>query len=163
MGDPRYSIREIERRWLVKVDRLPAVDGMPCWIITDKYIDGTRLRLRKMVDCGGSRGPIYKFCKKYGKVSDIEEPITNIYLAEQEFNLLNQLAGRVLVRRRFTIMAMGKRFSFNEVINGDGPAIIEAEFESVEEALNCQLPDFIGKEVSGNEAMQAVHFGTRLM
>ena len=47
-GDPKYARFELERRWLVDTTRRPSLDGYPMTVIEDRYIDGTRLRLRRM-------------------------------------------------------------------------------------------------------------------
>jgi CYTH domain-containing protein len=63
---PKYAIDEIERRWLVAAeDAAPHLHDAPLRIL-DKYIDGCRLRLRKIATADGEF--VYKFCK-----SDISE------------------------------------------------------------------------------------------
>ena len=45
---PKYARLEIERRWLVDRNRVPDLDACPQDLITDKYLDGGRLRLRRI-------------------------------------------------------------------------------------------------------------------
>lgn len=152
---PKYAILEIERRWLARLDRLPTLAELEFVLIEDIYFAGTRMRLRKMTLAGGL---VYKLGKKYGKISDIEEPIANIYLDEAEYAFFATLPGRRLARRRYPY-AVGRRTYFISVIlNGEGPILIEAEYPSRESALADTPPDFCGLEVSADADFEAVRF-----
>ena len=152
---PKYSILEVERRWLAIVDQLPDISTLPRVVITDKYIETSRLRLRVVEQQDGT---IYKLSKKYGKTSDIAEPITNIYLDENEYRVLSALPGRILVRERFIYEFKEMRYSINKVSHGSGPTLIEVEFPSEAEAMSFRAPAFCGREVIGNEVYEAIRF-----
>jgi hypothetical protein len=54
MGEPNYARIERERRWLVDVAARPDLDDAFVSCIADRYIDGIRMRLRRM-ERGGPR------------------------------------------------------------------------------------------------------------
>lgn len=59
-ASPKYAHIERERRFLVDSGRLPPLDRARAAVrIEDRYIDGTRLRLRRMTDVtsGAHRRP----------------------------------------------------------------------------------------------------------
>jgi hypothetical protein len=74
MGEPKYARLELERRWLVDTARRPALDGLGITVIEDRYIDGTRLRLRRMSrpDLGEVK---WKLTKKYECADPSARPI----------------------------------------------------------------------------------------
>ena len=71
---PKYALPELERRWLVSLDQLPVLDAEPYRTITDKYLDGGRLRLRKD-DVPGSE-PLFKLGKTYVPPTFVGEEVT---------------------------------------------------------------------------------------
>lgn len=152
---PKYSSMEIERRWLADITGLPDLSILEKAEITDLYFENTRMRLRKIE----FKSEIsYKLCKKYGKISDIAEPITNIYLSENEYLLFKDLPGKMLKRDRYKMQYQDHSFSINRIRNGEGPVIVEAEFSSEQEALQCLPPPFCRREISGCEDYEAVRF-----
>ena len=58
---PKYSRPEFERRFHVIAERLPLLDPATARLIEDRYIEGSRLRLRRM--SGGGAATVCKFCK----------------------------------------------------------------------------------------------------
>ncbi|PSW19867.1 hypothetical protein C9I98_10410 [Photobacterium sanctipauli] len=155
---PKYSELEIERRWLAKVNELPDLAKLEKKQITDSYVDGTRLRLRKVES---PKGMSYKLCKKYGKISGISEPITNIYIDENEYAVFSRLEASILVRERYTYEFREVKFSINRIVDGTGPVIIEAEFRNEEEAIACTPPAFCGEEVSDKKGFEAINFASK--
>jgi len=154
---PRYSQLEIERRWLVDKSLLPDLSSLPLRLITDRYLDHSRLRLRKIEKADQVE---YKLYKKYGKTSEISEPITNLYLSAEEYAMLSALPGRTLVRQRFTYLFQGVAFSINVVVGKPGPVIAEAEFSSETEASECDPPPFCTEEISSQieyEGVSLIH------
>ena len=152
---PKYAILEIERRWLARSELLPELGSLDHMLVEDVYFPGTRMRLRKMTGAGSI---VYKLAKKYGKISSIEEPIVNIYLDENEYSFFAALPGRRLVRRRFHFHAGGRTYSINMILEGEGPIIVEAEYESREIALRDVPPPFCGDEISNDVFYEAVKF-----
>jgi CYTH domain-containing protein len=152
---PKYAILEIERRWLAWPERLPDLSLLEFMLIDDIYFPHTRLRLRKM---SLAVGYVYKLAKKYGKISEIEEPIVNTYLDEAEYALLATLPGRQLTRKRFHYRQGNQMYFINVIVHGEGPIIVEAEYASREEALADTSPDFCGAEISADVEFEAAQF-----
>lgn len=144
---PKYSIAEVERKWLVESAALGSLEGKPYFEIEDLYIAGTLLRIRKMERAGSPA--VFKLCKKYGKASALSEPVTNLYLSENEYRLLvSQLGGNALRKRRYSV-AGGALDIYPDSRLG---AIFEIEFQSEAEAERYVPPPFARQEVTGNEA-----------
>ena len=151
---PKYAITEVERRWLVNLDAVGSLEALSFREIEDQYIPGTGLRLRKMH--GPSGKAVFKFCKKYGKVSALAEPTTNLYLTEVEYGLLARLAGHRVRKRRYSI-AGGSL----DVYSQSGPAVFEAEFNSEAEAEGYKPPSFVGEEITNNATYSGAALASR--
>ena len=143
MSQPKYALLEIERRWLVREPVHDLVDGVLGRDIEDRYLPGTRLRLRKVTSHDGTVE--WKFCKKYGTDGQFAEPITNIYLSESEYATLAQLPARVVLKKRY-VVAHGAIDVYSQPA---GVIIFEAEFQSSAEASSFEPPSFVAKEVTG--------------
>lgn len=100
MNAPKYALEEIERRWLVDLAAAGPLAQFPCREIDDRYLTGTRLRLRCMRD--GTQ-VVHKLCKKYGKAPGGVEPITNLYLTQAEYETLAQLPALAVRKHRYAI------------------------------------------------------------
>ena len=142
----KYARIERERRFLL--DRFPSADVVRIRHITDRYIDGARLRLREQTD---DRGPaIFKLTQKVpGRANGAQQGlITNIYLTEDEFRLLAQLPCKMLSKVRYSVPPFGV-----DVFEGalQGLRLAEAEFNSAAEAAALVVPDFILHEVTEDE------------
>lgn len=143
-GRPKYALDEIERRWSVDPVAFGPLHGLAVVEITDRYLDDTRLRLRRMDD--GKGGVVFKLCRKYGKTSPLSEPITNLYLTEAEYRLLSRLDGREVRKRRYATHG-----GSIDIYGGDPVvAIYEREFATEAEAVAFVPPDFVGEEVTGD-------------
>jgi CYTH domain-containing protein len=142
----KYARIERERRFLL--DLFPSSDVVRIRRITDRYIDGTLLRLREQADDGGP--PIFKLTQKVpARTSGAQQGlITNIYLTEGEFGLLAQLPGRMISKVRYSVPPFGI-----DVFEGalQGLRLAEAEFSSAAEADALVVPDFILHEVTDDE------------
>jgi CYTH domain-containing protein len=96
-GQGRYSVTEREQRWLLRHVPEGVVDPVE---ILDRYLRQSTLRLRR-----AQRGSevIYKFGQKVRH--DLRRPslvqMTNMYLAESEFELLRQVEGAQLRKTRW--------------------------------------------------------------
>src|SRR5262245_41968158 len=97
----KYSLPELERRWLIRGGAMPALALAPRRIIEDKYIRGGRLRLR--AGCGDGAEPIYKLGKKYGREGNDPEQVVSIYLSEPEYKSLLELPGAKLRKVRYSV------------------------------------------------------------
>jgi CYTH domain-containing protein len=141
----KYARIERERRFLV--DRFPCGHIVRARHITDRYIDGTLLRLREQTD--ERRESIFKLTQKVPAVGNGAQQglITTMYLSEREFRLLSQLPGKMLSKVRYSVPPLGV-----DVFEGalEGLRLAEAEFHSAEEADAFVLPDGILHEVTGD-------------
>lgn len=143
--NPKYSIAEVERRWLVPPGFVATLEGLSYRILEDLYIGQTMLRLRKVTDPLGD--VVYKLCKKYGQGASLSNPMTNIYLSQAEYQALSALDGTRVCKRRYSIAGGAV-----DVYPGTSPLVIfEIEFESEQEAQGYLPPNFVGKEVTGTD------------
>jgi hypothetical protein len=114
--------------------------------ITDRYLTGTRLRLRQVhhVDAGQYE---YKFTQKipFGGPGATQGLITTAYLDRGEYELLALVAADVLSKTRLSVPPMGI-----DVFQGrlTGLILAEAEFTSDESAAAFTPPPFCAAEVT---------------
>ena len=97
-ANPKYAHLEIERRWLVHP---AAVEGLALdqpIAIHDRYIERTRLRLRRMTH--GSQ-TVLKLTRKYECPDPMARPIVTAYLSPEEYEVLAALPALVLEKTRF--------------------------------------------------------------
>ena len=167
----KYAELEIERRWLVDVHALPPLETMVYTHIEDRYILGTRTRLRVMRE---QNNMVYKLCKKYGKRQSLEEEVVNIYLDEDEYRVFSLLPADVLVRRRYRFTHDDYCMAITVAEGGDGlesvkgsegqpgvPTIAECEFANQQDALAFMPPMFCIQEVSDDPLYEARCFARR--
>lgn len=76
---PKYARLERERRWLVDRTACPDLSAHAHVLIEDRYIDGTRLRLRRTTD-SASGEQLFKLTKKYDTGDPLARPIVTAYL-----------------------------------------------------------------------------------
>ena len=152
---PKYALLEIERRWLVS--EIPVGEDAPPVLITDKYIHGTRLRLRRVDTPEGAT--IFKFCKKYGTGRGAAEPITNLYLNSDEHALLDQLPGIEVTKRRFRLAA-GAIDVYDRA--DDALCIFEIEFENLTAARAFVPPGFTGREITEDDTLSGLALAQRV-
>lgn len=147
---PKYALLENERRFLVDPTRLPDLAGLPFRRIEDRYVAGTRLRLRRMTDSETGAREL-KFCKKYPGDDPVSGPITNLYLTDDEHQVLATLPARTLVKRRYRLPHGGRDFGL-DLFEGElaGLVLCEAEAESREAVLAIVFPPWAVREVTGD-------------
>jgi CYTH domain-containing protein len=143
---PKYSLPEIERRWLVRPEDAGNLDRSPYWLIRDLYISGTRLRLRSVEHKDGK--VIHKLGKKYGKSTEISEPITNLYLTSEEYGIFSRLPGKAVRKRRYKVGG-GSLDRYEQP--GFGHLIFELEFPDEASARNYTPPIFVPEEITGRD------------
>lgn len=115
--------------------------------ISDRYIDGTSLRLREQSDDGGPA--VFKLTQKAARASGAQQGfITSMYLTRDEFYTLAQLPAKKLSKTRYSVPPFGI-----DVFEGslEGLLMAEAEFESAAAADALTLPSFIVREVSADD------------
>lgn len=147
-SNPKYSLLEIEKKWTVNREKLPDLSHCKLIEISDKYFPDTRTRLRKMFDTE-TKDSVYKLTKKYGKISSQSEPITTLYLTENEFNLFNQIQGNILAKKVYRYDFSGITFLVEFFIKPEVDfVILEAEAKTEKEIDNLIIPDFAETDVT---------------
>src|SRR5215471_17022691 len=150
----RYAHLERERRYLL--EDLP--EGMsrvdPHLQITDNYLTGTRLRIRKVRDPQTNKW-VVKFTQKFAPdPHDLSRTIiTNTYLNALEAETLNVFQGSNEIRKnRYYFEFAGRKFSVDMFL-GDlfGLVLAEVGFESDEELENFEKPPFALADVTNIE------------
>ena len=146
----KYACLEIERRYLLT--KLPdnLVENTNGWLITDRYISNTRLRLRGLKSISGNEN-IYKLTQKYRSENQnvYETTITNLYLTEAEYKCLEFLESRVIKKKRYSYEAQSHNFSIDVFEDHHkGLILAEIEFENKSELDEFALPLFALKDVT---------------
>lgn len=142
----RFARPEWERRFLL--DQFPANASVTrIRQIADRYIIGTRLRLRRMSDSDGTVA--FKLTQKLGHsaAGAFQGQLTTFYLAEEEYNVLTLLPARFLEKARYSVPPFGI-----DVFKEDlaGLILAEAEFSSAEEAAALEPPAFVFQDVTAD-------------
>jgi CYTH domain-containing protein len=113
--------------------------------ITDRYIEGTNLRLREQMD--ECNPPVFKLTQKIPARDSAAQQgyITTMHLDRDTHERLSELSAKVLVKVRCSVPPLGIDV-FDGVLKG--LVLAEAEFDSAAEAEAFTIPDFIVHEVS---------------
>jgi CYTH domain-containing protein len=149
---PKYSLLEIERRWLVNLAKVD-LSAAPYREIEDLYIAGSRLRLRKI---SGGQEITYKLAKKYGKHTPLAESITNLYLTEHEYRLLSSLPGTRTRKRRYSLE--GGSLDVYAAPRAE-VAVFEIEFENERAAQEFVPPAFVTREITNDSGFSGASLG----
>ena len=148
----KYACLEIERRYLL--NKLPddLVENTNGWLITDRYISNTRLRLRSMKSISSNEN-IYKLAQKYRSEDQnaYETTITNLYLTEAEYKCLESLESRIVRKRRYPYKVQNQNFSIDVFEDHhQGLILAEIEFESKSKLDEFTLPLFALEDVTND-------------
>jgi len=139
---------ERERRWLVHPDRRPSLENVPHIHIDDRYVDGTRLRLRSMTD-SVSGATSLKLTKKYEAEDPLARPMVTTYLSQAEYDLLATLPARPITKRRYTVPGAARLFSLDRF---EGPLagleLIEIEWPDDAGLRALDSPGWAARDVS---------------
>jgi CYTH domain-containing protein len=142
----KYARTEIERRFLLA----GVPDGADVLVVNeidDRYLDGTRLRLRRMAQVGGPTA--LKLTQKlpapdgHGR----QGALTTLYVSEDEYAALAVLPAATLSKSRLSIAPYGV-----DVFRGhlEGLHLAEVEFESVQDAAAFRPAAFCHAEVTAD-------------
>jgi CYTH domain-containing protein len=142
-----YARIERERRFLLAAPPEPAAVTVTRRI-TDRYLDGTRLRLRRMANLDDGT-VAYKFTQKLPaeRPGPVQGLITNTYLTDAEYQLLATLPAAVLGKTRLSVPPLGIDV-FDPPLHG--LVLAEAEFGSDEEAEAFRPPSGAVAEVTSD-------------
>jgi CYTH domain-containing protein len=146
---PEHKYAKIERERRFLLTQFPNnANVVRTRRIIDRYVDGTTLRLRKLIDDDGSTA--FKLTQKIpARDSGGQQGlIVTMYLTEAEFGVFEQLPAHTLTKTRHSVPPFGI-----DVFDGElaGLLLGEAEFDSTAAADALIIPPYISREVSDDE------------
>jgi CYTH domain-containing protein len=151
--ESKYALIERERRYLLEDLPEGLTRADPHLQITDNYITGTRLRIRKVREPRTNKWTV-KFTQKFAPNNlDLSRTIiTNTYLNAFEAEVLSVFDANEIRKNRYYFDFEGRRFSVDMFL-GDlfGLVLAEVGFESDEELDNYSMPSFALADVTNNE------------
>ncbi|WP_027343150.1 CYTH domain-containing protein [Hamadaea tsunoensis] len=141
-GEGKYAKLEYERRFLLS--RLPADAVDPC-LIEDRYVTGSRFRVRRMERDGQV---VHKFCQKVRPDGGgpLVVAITNMYLSTAEYALLSSLPAATLSKTRW----QWGPFAVDE-FHGPLSGLLLAETELADPHQDVPVRDPMTAEVTNDE------------
>lgn len=144
-GKPgKYARPERERRFLLT--GVPPGEVVQTATITDRYLLGTRLRLRRTVEVGVQCArTFYKLTQKVPAPGGGPGLITTLYLSEDEHERLSAVSTAILRKTRFSIPPFGVD-AFAPPL--DGLFLAEIEFDSDEAMHSFAAPTWAVAEVT---------------
>src|SRR6185295_11388946 len=151
--DSKYSRIERERRYLLQdlPEGLSRADHH--LQITDNYITGTRLRIRKVRDPQTNKW-VVKLTQKFAPVPEnlSSTIITNTYLNALEAETLAVFEGNEIRKNRYAFEFEGRKFSIDMFL-GDlfGLVLAETSFDTDEELDQFPKPPFALADVTNEE------------
>ena len=151
--ESKYARVERERRYLLQdlPEGLSRVDDH--LQITDNYITGTRLRIRKVREPRSNKW-VVKFTQKFAPdQSDLSRTIiTNTYLNAIEADTLSMFNSNEIRKNRYYFDYEGRRFSVDMFL-GDlfGLVLAEVSFDNDDEIDNFSKPPFALADVTNDE------------
>jgi len=151
--ESKYAHIERERRYLLQ-DLPEGLNRADHHLqITDNYLIGTRLRIRKVRDPKTNKW-VVKFTQKFApNENDLSRTmITNLYLNATEAEILSIFEANEIRKNRYYFDFAARRYSIDMFI-GDlfGLVLAETSFETDEELENFQMPPFALADVTNNE------------
>ena len=152
-AESKYARMERERRYLLQdlPEGLTRADAHQQ--ITDNYLTGTRLRIRKVRDPRTNKWTV-KFTQKFApNPADFSRTvITNIYLNALEAETLAVFDANEVRKNRYSFKFEGRKFSVDMFL-GDlfGLVLAETSFETDEELASFAKPPFAVADVTNNE------------
>lgn len=142
--ESKYARVERERRYLLQDLPEGITRADPHLQITDNYITGTRLRIRKVREPRTNKWTV-KFTQKYAPdPNDLSRTIiTNTYLNALEAEVLSVFDTNEIRKNRYHFELEGRKFSVDMFL-GDlfGLVLAEVSFETDEELDNFPKPPF---------------------
>jgi CYTH domain-containing protein len=150
---PKYERVERERRYLLQ--GLP--EGLeahaPHAQITDNYVTGTRLRLRKHRWVPTNEWTLKLTQKHCPSPPDFSRTlITSIYLNEYEYEVLSVFEGNELRKNRYPFEHEGRLYSVDVFLGPlRGLVLAETDFETDAEMAAFPAPSFAHLDVTHDE------------
>jgi len=150
----KYARVERERRYLLRDLPEGITRADPHLQITDNYITGTRLRIRKVRDPRTNKWTV-KFTQKFAPdPNDLSRTIiTNTYLNALEAEVLSVFNTNEIRKNRYPFEFEGRKFAVDMFL-GDlfGLVLAEVSFETDKDLDNFPKPPFALIDVT-NEAL----------
>ena len=150
---PKYTRTERERRFLLRELPPGLLTSDPHAQITDNYITGTRLRLRKSRWVQTNEWTLKLTQKHTPSPPDFSRAlITSIFLNESEYEVFSVFEGNELRKNRYPYEHEGRAYSV-DVFLGElrGLILAETDFDNDEEMDAYPLPSFAVMDVSRDE------------
>jgi len=152
-AESKYARVERERCYLLQDLPEGLTRADPHLQITDNYITGTRLRIRKVRDPRTNKWTV-KFTQKFApNPADFSRTIiTNIYLNALEAETLAVFDANEIRKNRYSFDFEGRKFSVDMFL-GDmfGLVLAEVSFENDDELDSFSKPAFAVADVTNNE------------
>lgn len=145
-GHGRYAHPEREQRWLLA--EVP--DGAAPWAeITDRYLDGTNLRIRRVE---GADGVVHKLTQKVRPVPDDPSRVmlTTMYVPDHEVTALTALPGRELRKTRRRIEFDGRHVAV-DVLHERFEGLVLAETDLGVREARMPMPPFACCDVTDDD------------
>src|SRR5258708_26443248 len=153
--DSKYAGVERERRYLLP-DLPEGLSRAEHHLqITDNYLTGTHLRIRKVRDPKTNKW-VVKFTRKFApNENDLSRTmITNLYLNATEAEVLSVFEANEIRKNRYYFDFEYRRYSIDMFI-GDlfGLVLAETSFETDEDLDNFQMPPFALADVTNTKTL----------
>ena len=152
LPDSKYARPELERKYLLQdlPEGLTRADHH--LQITDNYVTGTRLRIRKVRDPLSNKWTV-KFTQKYAPIpNDLSRTlITNIYLNAPEAEVLSIFEANEIRKNRYKYQFSERTYAIDMFL-GDlfGLVLAEINFEDESELETFPPPPFVLADVTNN-------------
>lgn len=145
-GHGRYAHPEREQRWLLAT--VPP-EATPWAEISDRYLTGSSLRLRRVED---PDGVVHKLTQKIRPVPDDPSLVmlTNMYVPEEEVAALLVLPGSELRKTRHRIEVDGRAVAV-DVLHDRFEGLVLAETELTTQEDRMPLPSFARRDVTDDD------------
>jgi len=148
--ESKYARVERERRYLLRDLPEGITRADPHLQITDNYITGSRLRIRKVRDPRTNKWTV-KFTQKFApEPNDLSRTIiTNTYLNALEAEILSVFNSNEIRKNRYPFEFEGRKFGIDMFL-GDlfGLVLAETSFDTDEELDNFLPPPFALADVT---------------
>jgi CYTH domain-containing protein len=151
--ESKYARLERERRFLLRELPLGLKLSDAHTQITDNYITGTRLRLRKVREPATNEWTLKLTQKHAPQPPDFSRTlITNLYLNQMEYETLSIFEANELRKNRYPYEHEGRRYSI-DVFLGDlrGLILAETDFATDAEMNSFTPPAFAFMDVTRDE------------
>ncbi len=153
LGAGKYARVERERRYLLS--ELPGglKTADPHTQITDNYLTGTRLRLRKVRDPRANEWTLKLTQKHAPAPPDFSRTlITNMYLSPYEYEVLSVFEGNEIRKNRYPYEHEGRLYSVDVFLGAlRGLILAETDFDADDELDSFPLPSFAALDVTNDE------------